>query len=357
MLHRECNSGHLPKANLGDDVQDTNMGNLSTIQHPCHDHSLTKLLVPSSPYSFKCYLCNEKLKHWSYQCYKCNFHIHEHCAEAQPTIPSHPLHPQHPLVLSHGIQHHFVCEGCHVHPWSRIAYSCKECDIYLDFPCAVSTLPWKEGEAGMPGQGLVPARVQYFVHEHPLMCFDAESGTGDYCWVCKEEIQGEGCGCFVCKLFLHSRCLALMRPRTEYEGELPIEEARETNESSVVIEHPLHGQHQLYLFIGRVLHDCYACKSFCRSSWTGDDIYCCYVCDQCHFGLDIRCAMTMQSKLVAHIECALSKSVVMKNDRLVEKVDERIVRLRREADEAKAKLEATMAELEEAERERSAPPY
>ncbi|KAI4312373.1 hypothetical protein MLD38_037187 [Melastoma candidum] len=101
------------------------------------------------------------------------------------------------------------------------------------------------------------------------------------------------CHCCVCKLFFHSRCLALMRPRTEYEGELPIEETRETNESSVMIEHPLHCQNRLYLFIGRVLHHCYACKSFCSSSWTGDDIYCCYVCDQCHFGLDIRCAMTV----------------------------------------------------------------
>lgn len=49
--------------------------------------------------------------------------------------------------------------------------------------------------------------------------------------------------------------------------------------------------------------------------------------------------------------------MVLKNDAVEEKANERIVRLRRDADEAKTKLEALMAELEEAEQERLASPY
>lgn len=262
--------------------KNTAMGNLSTIQHLCHPHTLTKNLLPLSPYTFKCYLCNGVIKYSAYYCYKCEFYVHEHCVEACPLILNHPLHPQHSLHLKHGIELHFVCNGCGTHPWSRIAYVCYKCDFYLDFACAVSALHRKE-EVSVPAT----PKIQYFGHEHPLMCFDTKSGTGDYCWVCNEEIQGEGCGCFVCKLFLHDRCFASMRPRTENKGEVVVGETN-AKVSSVVIEHPLHSQHPLYLFIGSIPRQCHACKSFCPSSMI-EEIYWCYVCDQCRFCLDISC--------------------------------------------------------------------
>ncbi|MFQ6665858.1 hypothetical protein Gotur_032436 [Gossypium turneri] len=70
------------------------------IQHPFHEQHPLVLVAEQSNEGLKahCHGCGELLSAPCFTCIHYNYHLHQQCAEAPPSLSNHPLHPQHSNV-------------------------------------------------------------------------------------------------------------------------------------------------------------------------------------------------------------------------------------------------------------------
>ncbi|XVE89960.1 hypothetical protein DITRI_Ditri20bG0038300 [Diplodiscus trichospermus] len=87
-----------------------------------------------------------------------------------------------------------------------------------------------------------------------------------YCNACRQVLSGPTHICTVCEYYLHKRC-----------ANLPFE-----------IQHPSHSTHPLYLYAANYLWIGYKVCDECRDICLGFI----YICEECHFKLDVKCAFT-----------------------------------------------------------------
>ncbi|XVE89909.1 hypothetical protein DITRI_Ditri20bG0033600 [Diplodiscus trichospermus] len=116
------------------------------------------------------------------------------------------------------------------------------------------------------------------IHEHPMKFYGITENLNEsqYCSGCRPVLNGP---CYICtdlhyylegkereKYWLHERCANLI-----YE-----------------IQHPSHSTHPLYLYTSYRLRSykaCDECRDICRFGFF-------YVCEECDFKLDVKCAFT-----------------------------------------------------------------
>ncbi|XVE89958.1 hypothetical protein DITRI_Ditri20bG0038100 [Diplodiscus trichospermus] len=255
---------------------------LPTLKHKCHPHLLT-YFGNTSKKLFDCSVCHKNISYCNfYRCVQCDFNVHLQCISTPST--RHKYH-RHLLVLLNSVEEddsgEYYCDVCEKernpkHP----VYYCEKCNYIAHIECILhediispSALPstsmdskTKEGT----NEILTPRKEKYqqLVHEHPMEVYEVTENLNEsrYCNACRQVLSGPTHICTVCEYYLHKRC-----------ANLPFE-----------LQHPSHSTHPLYLYAANYLWIGYKVCDECRDICLGFI----YVCEECHFKLDLKCTFT-----------------------------------------------------------------
>ncbi|KAF8018903.1 hypothetical protein BT93_H3714 [Corymbia citriodora subsp. variegata] len=288
-------------------LSDLEEGGVMTAKYAFHEHEL-KLYYPIGHWD-ECEFCAGIMEEGTlaYRCFsrRCWFRIHKSCSQ-QPSELEHPSHSLHPLTFCFPPPDENIrCRGCYqrisgepilgVPISGTFAFSCKECNFYLDAPCAKKPT------------------LKHPFHEHHLFYIKGKSyGKRDRkCRACCKSCELDFFSCEHCDFRLHYEC-----------SQLPLTIKSEHHIDPLVL----------------------------RESYV-EEIYTRHYCDICEKRRDpnkwVYFCETNNCELVAHVECALSPvNDLIRQKEEIEKQEEEI-RVAQEQVEAKeASLRPLMAELE-----------
>ncbi|XVF42264.1 hypothetical protein PTKIN_Ptkin01aG0346800 [Pterospermum kingtungense] len=283
---------------------------LPTLKHKSHHHLLTFFgQNKEAPYQkqrkFKCNVCHMTCDADLYRCVQCDFNLHLQCFPISSSA-KHKYH-RHQLIFRDSIKEddsgEYYCDACEnernpKHP----VYWCEKCTYIVHIECIVhkdnimissEEVPSVDSKALMIGsEGIDDTSRQLLilplVHEHPMKFYEVTE-ENQYCNGCRLTLSGPSFICTICparteyvpkyqkKYYLHEKCT-----------KLPYE-----------IQHPSHSTHPLYLYptylpLSYFFKICDECRDICRGFI--------YVCEECNFKLDVKCALTAVSQLENQME-------------------------------------------------------
>lgn len=221
------------------------------------EHQLSCFVMKSES-NIICQLCQLRTSGEVYCCFDCIIFLHKSCVEDLPQEIRHYSHEGHPLILRarpKGNRQKFHCGSCSCE-CCGITFHCESCQFDLHLQCAVKTLSAVENGA--------VSTIDHFAHEHPLTLLHFNEKIESDCHACKQSPKGLTYCCRSCKNFaLHQSC-----------AELPSQ-----------LIHIFHPQHPLTL-LPEESKDYLYC-SVCYKKSEGFTFH----CAECHFYLDIECAL------------------------------------------------------------------
>ncbi|KAF8035901.1 hypothetical protein BT93_C1812 [Corymbia citriodora subsp. variegata] len=172
------------------------------VKYSFHEHEL----YPTLKASGRCNVCEEYTdgRILVYRCFsqRCRFEIHKSCLQL-PSDLEHPSHSLHPLTFCFTPRNEdIVCRICYKRIRGTFAFSCGECDFYLDVKCAQK-----------------PTLKHHF-HEHLLIYFGEEavepmpaegrqSNRNRKCRACRKSCRLDFFRCVHCDFSLHYECSQL----------------------------------------------------------------------------------------------------------------------------------------------------
>ncbi|KAA8518237.1 hypothetical protein F0562_015711 [Nyssa sinensis] len=204
-----------------------------------------------------CHGCGKNILGPAYRCsQECFFHLHKLCAELPKQI-NYNQHWQHPLILLIKPPYNCRCNVCRG-LWDKFTYHCSHCHFDLCISCALEE------------------ELDYHSHEHPLFLYEVGKGDAqslDLCHGCGNGILGPAYHCSQqqCFFYLHKIC-----------AELPKK-----------INHTLHPQHSLNLFIKPPYHSQTCECDVCQEHWDKFT----YNCSDCDFNLCISCVLGKERRI------------------------------------------------------------
>ncbi|KAJ8769749.1 hypothetical protein K2173_005955 [Erythroxylum novogranatense] len=266
---------------------------VGALNHKCHQHNLYYFVADHIPHSLgyvPCSICGKACEGCFYICLDCNSCYHLECIPIPPEIlvPDHHMHSltlMDPLVgVDVDESQEYYCFACEQERDPTYhAYYCQQCSYTAHIECILS-LEFKEAEYQFEVQEEDEKEQEDHVtypvfaefsnpqckkqiqikdckNDHVLI-FCPER-MKEYCYGCKQRMHGKGYSCADCEISLHKEC-----------AELPLQ-----------IKHSLHSSHPLNLVPSndKRRFTCSGCSYF-----SCGDIS--YVCNQCMFVLDIKCA-------------------------------------------------------------------
>ncbi|XP_039071586.1 uncharacterized protein LOC120218752 [Hibiscus syriacus] len=224
------------------------------------------------------------------RCVQCDVSFHPKCV--LPSEAKSKYH-RHPLILTEPVKEddsdEFCCDACEKerdpkHP----VYYCQSCTFVAHIQCLLphddnedqitssmeneEALSEKEMEQNEGTNG-IHTLFKPIIHQHEMYEVTEELKGKKYCRACRLELNGPSYFCKKCRggFYLHEKCT-----------KLPFE-----------IPHPFHSSHPLYLssllqIWGSGFITCDECKDICRGFI--------YLCEQCDFKLDVKCAALTSHK-------------------------------------------------------------
>ncbi|MFS7990939.1 putative chromatin regulator PHD family [Helianthus anomalus] len=168
----------------------------------------TLILLPKVPHnvlgSFSCGACSSSRNGFAYSCVECDYYIDVWCALVPRNI-THKSHPPHRLSRTNERLDKDYCRMClsgFMHP-KETSLSCKACNFHLHLGCAF----------------FLQERIRHKYDKHPwtLTYSPVENHEGDYfCEVCEEEFNPNVCfyHCHECVQSMHTSCAPLIPQKT-----------------------------------------------------------------------------------------------------------------------------------------------
>ncbi|OMO96102.1 Zinc finger, PHD-type [Corchorus olitorius] len=283
-----------------------------TLKHKCHDHYLT-YFGPSYfndkilKFNFKCNSCHELCFDSFYRCVQCDLNLHLKCVPIPPLV-KHRYH-RHPLVFTKSVWEddfgEYYCDICEEErdPTHQVFY-CEKCTFIAHIECVLNEVSISSTSVSesMDRKALMvkemeqietidhqQPQVRPLIHQHPLkFCEETEDLEIEdkYCVACCLPLSGPGYICEECPSYIHGYCLH------EKCYQLPNQ-----------IQNPLHSQHHLNLFFRPPRTDFFLCDE-CGDISAGFI----YLCEECDFKLDVKCATAKKAAAKSRIVLTLEEA-------------------------------------------------
>ncbi|TYJ11804.1 hypothetical protein E1A91_A11G301800v1 [Gossypium mustelinum] len=263
----------------------------------CHHHLLTffkDFKKSEEGQDSYCKACGKRYSGGSvYSCVQCHFTLHLKCVV--PSSARYKYH-RHPLTMMELIKEDdseiYYCDVCeNERNLKDPVYYCQSCIFIAHIQSVLSqdkvasgkvpssSPPPMENKALFvdemeqnEGTNVIRTLVRPIIHRHQMYEVTEELKGENYCMGCRLVLNGSSYFCKTCPgLYLHEKCAKL-----SYE-----------------IQHPIHSSHPLNLYTSNVWGFNFIACDECRDIFHGFI----YICEQCNFKLDMKCAASTTHKI------------------------------------------------------------